>query len=88
MFKVPSVSLWMHTRLGSSQIKKLKENKEMHVWSLQLMNKLLKHAERRTHEVNLNKYEQNRRHYGASSSEYGYFQRGEGSLYIDHVHYK
>ncbi|KAJ9697558.1 hypothetical protein PVL29_009403 [Vitis rotundifolia] len=36
---------------GSSQIRKLKEKKEMHVWSLQILNKLLERAARCTYEM-------------------------------------
>ncbi|KAL6339467.1 hypothetical protein AAG906_033002 [Vitis piasezkii] len=36
---------------GSSRIRKLKEKKETHVWSLQILNKLLERAARCTHEM-------------------------------------
>ncbi|KAL6312755.1 hypothetical protein AAG906_020657 [Vitis piasezkii] len=61
---------------GSSQIKKLKEKKEMHVWSLQIMNKLLEHAERHTYKMNPKYDEPSRRHHDCCISEYGYFRRG------------
>ncbi|RVW13806.1 hypothetical protein CK203_083609 [Vitis vinifera] len=54
---------------GSSRIRKLKEKKEMHVWSLQIMDKLLEHAARRTDEINPN----------CCYSEYEYFRRGGAS---------
>ncbi|KAL6339460.1 hypothetical protein AAG906_032995 [Vitis piasezkii] len=60
----------------SSQIKKLKEKKEMHVWSLQIMNKLLEHAERHTYKMNPKYDEPSRRHHDCCISEYGYFRRG------------
>lgn len=75
----------MDTCLGSSQIKKLKEKKEMHVWSLRLMNRLLEHAEKCAYEMNPKNYEQNRSHYSAGNSEYLYFQTAEGNLYVNHV---
>ena len=68
----------MDTCLGSSQIKKLKEKKEMHVWSLQIMDKLLEHAARHTDEINPN----------CCYSEYEYFRRGGGNLYVKPVHCK
>ncbi|CBI18727.3 unnamed protein product, partial [Vitis vinifera] len=52
-FKVCSC-FFVDTCLGSSRIRKLKEKKEMHVWSLQIMDKLLEHAARRTDEINPN----------------------------------
>eukprot|EP00261_Vitis_vinifera_P032596 XP_019073839.1 PREDICTED: ankyrin repeat-containing protein NPR4 isoform X2 [Vitis vinifera] len=42
---------------GSSQIRKLKEKKEMHMWSLQILNKLLERGARCTYEMNP-KYEE------------------------------
>ncbi|KAJ9697568.1 hypothetical protein PVL29_009410 [Vitis rotundifolia] len=62
---------------GSSQIRKLKEKKEMHVWSLQIMNKLLEHAARHTYEMNPKHDEPSRHHSGCCISQYGYFRRGE-----------
>ncbi|KAL6312745.1 hypothetical protein AAG906_020517 [Vitis piasezkii] len=61
---------------GSSQIRKLKEKKEMHVWSLRIMNKLLEHAARHTYEMNPKHDEPSQRHYDCCISEYGYFRRG------------
>ncbi|KAJ9697567.1 hypothetical protein PVL29_009409 [Vitis rotundifolia] len=61
--------------LGSSQIRKLKEKKEMHVWSLQILNKLLERAARCTYEMSPKNDEAGRRHHHISS-EYRYFDRG------------
>ncbi|CBI18726.3 unnamed protein product, partial [Vitis vinifera] len=67
---------FVDTCLGSSQIRKLKEKKEMHVWSLRIMNKLLEHAARHTYEMNPKHDEPSQRHYDCCISEYGYFRRG------------
>ncbi|XP_034691001.1 ankyrin repeat-containing protein ITN1-like isoform X2 [Vitis riparia] len=52
---------------GSSQVRKLKEKKEMHMWSLQILNKLHERAARCTYEMNPKNHE--------AGSEYEYLIR-------------
>ena len=58
---------------GPSEIRKLKEAKQQHIWSLQIMNMLIQSAKKFTYESN----PQNRRTSNCSS-EYKYFTRGGG----------
>ena len=67
----------MDTCLGSSQIRKLKEKKEMHMWSLQILNKLLECGARCTYEMNPKNDE--------AGSEYEYHMRERGNLYVNPV---
>ncbi|XP_034690351.1 uncharacterized protein LOC117917965 [Vitis riparia] len=63
---------------GSSQIRKLKEKKEMHVWSLQILNKLLERAARCTYEMSPKNDKADPYNYSVHS-EYTYFERGQGA---------
>ncbi|XP_034690346.1 uncharacterized protein LOC117917962 isoform X2 [Vitis riparia] len=63
---------------GSSQIRKLKEKKEMHVWSLQILNKLLERAARCTYEMSPKNDKADPYNYSVHS-EYRYFERGQGA---------
>ena len=75
----------MDTCLGSSQIRKLKEKKEMHMWSLQILNKLLERsAARCTYEMNPKNDEASRCDMEIQL-EYEYFERGRGNLYVNPV---
>ena len=65
---------------GPSKTRKLKGIKEKHIWSLQIMNKLVDHAKK--HESAMNQTSSSRR------SAYGYFRRGQGNTYINFVSYK
>ncbi|KAL6339461.1 hypothetical protein AAG906_032996 [Vitis piasezkii] len=60
--------------LGSSEIKTLKEIKETHVWSVQIMNKLLEHAVRSEYEMNPQNDETSE---ALCYSEYDVFRRGK-----------
>ncbi|RVW13770.1 hypothetical protein CK203_083646 [Vitis vinifera] len=61
---------------GSSQIRKLKEKKEMHIWSLQILNKLLERAARCTYEMSPKNDKADPYNYSVHS-EYRYFERGQ-----------
>ena len=61
---------------GPSEIRKLKEAKQQHIWSLQIMNMLIQIAKKFTYESNPQNYE------SSCFSEYKYFTRGGSNLFF------
>ena len=60
----------------------------MHVWSLQILNKLLERAARCTYEMSPKNDKADPYNYSVHS-EYRYFERGQGgNLYVNPVHYR
>ena len=63
-----------------------REKRDACMLDLQILNKLLERAARCTHDMSPKNDEASPRHY--SYSEYRFFQREGGNLYVNPVHYK